>query len=325
MKSQDPQLNFSAQEPSLRVLVNDYLEYLKTERSASPHTLSNYELDLKHWLQFLVNENPGSWDKSRLSDLKVLRTFLSKELKEYERSTVVRRLSVIKGFLRFLHREGYLEKNVAVLISLPHIGEKLPKVLKIDEILELVENLPSGNLRQKRIRAVFELLYSTGIRVSELCGLNQADVDFRSGVIRVVGKGDKERLVPMGRHCQKALHGYIDALPRVQNQGAETPLFLNQEGERVSVRTIQRNVREFALNILGDRGVDVSPHTFRHSCATHLLSRGASLRTIQEMMGHRSLVTTQKYTHVDFERLKEAYQKAHPRQKWLTKKKEKSA
>jgi integrase/recombinase XerC len=246
--------------------------------------------------------------------LKALREFLSHEMERYERTTVARRLSVIKGFLKFLHREGYLNRNVAKLISLPRPHEKLPNVLKPEEVLKMLEGIPTRTLREKRIRAIVELLYSTGIRVSELVELSVEKVDFRAGSLLIRGKGDKERVVPMGRHCQRAIHDYIEAMPSNQKKGPSTPLFLNQWGERLTVRTVQRNLREFALETLGTTGSKVSPHTLRHSCATHLLAGGAGLREIQELLGHRSLVTTQKYTQVDIERLKRSYKQAHPKE-----------
>lgn len=304
-----------AAKPKVPELLNQFLEYLKGEKGSSQHTLTNYEIDLRHWLKFLFEQTPGGFTFQRLSDLKALREFLAHEMERYERSTVARRLSVIKGFLKFLHREGLLEKNVAQLITLPKTHEKLPTVLKPEEVIQLIEGISSGNLRDLRMKAIVELLYSTGIRVSELVGLSQDKVDFRTGVIRVFGKGSKERLVPMGRHCQKAIRDYIEAMPAYQKKGPTTPLFLNHEGERVSVRTVQRNLREFAVEILGPIGVKVTPHTLRHSCATHLLAGGAGLREIQELLGHRSLVTTQKYTQVDIERLKKSYQNAHPKER----------
>lgn len=300
--------------PTLPELIKQFLEYLKGERGSSHHTLVNYEIDLRHWLKFLFEQQSGAFDFKKLSDLKSLREFLSHETQKYERTTVARRLSVIKGFLKFLHREGFLDKNVAKLISLPRTHEKLPTVLKPEEVLKLIEGIPNDSLRQKRMKAIVELLYSTGIRVSELVGLTHETIDFKNGVIRVFGKGSKERMVPMGRHCQNAIHAYIEAMPLYQKKGPSTPVFLNSEGSGVSVRTVQRNLREFAIEILGSIGTKVTPHTLRHSCATHLLAGGAGLREIQELLGHRSLVTTQKYTQVDITRLKKSYQSSHPKE-----------
>lgn len=294
--------------------MQDFIEYLKGEKRASHYTLVNYQIDLRHWLKFLFQQS-GAFEIDKLIDLKLLRGFLAHELESYERSTVCRRLSVIKSFLKFLHREGHIQKNVAKLISLPRTHEKLPHVLKPQQVIALIEGVPVDTLRHKRTRAMVELLYSTGIRISELAGLTYQDLDFRRGFLLVLGKGDKERVVPMGRHCQQAIRDYIDAIPSLQKRGEQTPVFMNQDGEALSVRTMQRNLREFAVEILGPEGSKVTPHTLRHSCATHLLAGGAGLREIQELLGHRSLVTTQKYTQVDIQRLKKSYQKAHPKAK----------
>jgi integrase/recombinase XerC len=301
-------------EPKVNQLLQGYLEHLKSEKSASHYTILNYEIDLRSWFKFLFDHAVGSFSLECFSDFKLLREYLGEEMKKYSRATVGRRLSVIKGFLKYLHREGILETNVAKLISLPKQGERLPFVLKPEDVIKLIEGISSDTLREKRMRGIAELLYSTGIRVSELASLTHEKIDFRAGTILVLGKGNKERVVPIGRHCQQALLNYIDSMPTHQKRGAQTPLFLNKEGEALSVRSIQRNLREFAIEILGPLGAKVTPHTIRHSCATHLLSRGAGLREIQELLGHQSLVTTQKYTQVDVERLRTAYQKTHPKE-----------
>lgn len=305
----------TASPPDLPSLVKRFLESLKNEKNASDYTLVNYEIDLRHWHEYLFTKTKGPFQFSKLSDLKLLREYLAKEMETYSRSTICRRLSVIKGFLKFLHREGYLEKNVAKLISLPRAEEPLPFVLKEEDVIKLIEGIPTDNLRHKRTRAVVELLYSTGIRVSELTALKEENVDFKNSTIVVFGKGKKERMVPIGRHCATAIRNYIDSMPQIQKHGPKTPLFLNADGGGVSVRTIQRNLREFAIEVLGPAGANVTPHTLRHSCASHLLSRGAGLRQIQELLGHESLVTTQKYTHLDIDRLKATYNKTHPRDK----------
>jgi integrase/recombinase XerC len=297
-------------------LFDKYLEYLKNEKSSSAYTLTNYSIDLRQWMGFLWKHSEAQRDPIHaLTDLTLLRKFLAEQRQKHERSTVARRLSVIKGFLKFLYREEIVEKNIAKLISLPKSEPKLPEILKPDEITQILRSIPPNTLFQKRTLAVIELLYSTGMRISELAGLSYDDVDLRNGTVRVIGKGNKERIVPMGRHCQNAIHTYIASVPSLVKSGDKTPLFLNREGDRVSVRTLQRDLRRYAVEALGPEGLKVSPHTFRHSCATHLLAAGAGLREIQELLGHESLITTQKYTQVDIERLKRSYDKAHPRGK----------
>ena len=305
---------FDGRSPSnVPKLVEGFLSSLTSEKSASEHTIINYDIDLRHFLKYLFDHHaPFTFQK--VCNLKIIRGFVSDEMQKYSRATVGRRLSVIKGFLKYLHREGYIEKNVAKLISLPKQEERLPHILKPVEAIQLIEGIPSNTIPEKRMKAIVELLYSTGIRVSELAGLTYEKLNFTQSTILVFGKGSKERLVPMGEHCRKALLDYIDAVPRLQKTGASTPLFLNHEGKALSVRSIQRLIRKFAQEILGTKGDSVTPHTFRHSCATHLLAGGAGLREIQELLGHRSLVTTQKYTQVDIQRLKESYKKAHPKE-----------
>ncbi|NBX67336.1 MAG: tyrosine recombinase XerC [Proteobacteria bacterium] len=300
--------------PAPKELLEEFFHYLKVEKCSSDYTLLNYEIDLRHWFSFIFDNSPGKFSLDRLTDLKLLRSYLADQSEKYSRATVCRRLSAIKGFLKFLHREGHIDKNVAKLIAQPKLPETLPKVLKPEEVIRLIEGTPGANLREKRIRAAIELLYSTGIRVSELVGITHEKVDFKASVVTVLGKGNKERVVPIGRHCMVAIRDYIDSIPASQKRGLKTPLFMNQDGGAISVRSIQRNIREFAVQTLGPIGLEVTPHTLRHSCATHLLSRGAGLREIQELLGHDSLVTTQKYTHVDTERLKASYKKAHPKE-----------
>lgn len=304
------------QHPELPTLIENFLEYLLQERDASQHTLINYKIDLKHWLQSLTSHGDPLTVESA-TNLKAVRRFLKEEGQKHSRTTVCRRLSVIKSFFKFLHREGILEINIAKLIQTPRLIPKLPKVLKTDEMIQFIQGVGTERptLRELRTRAILELLYSTGIRLAELVGLNHEDVDFREGTLRIRGKGRKERIVPMGRHCQKAIRDYIDSMPALQKRGPKTPLFLNRDGGRLSGRSVQRNLAEFATKILGTRGIGVSPHTLRHSCATHLLTAGAGIRQIQELLGHKTLLTTQKYTQVDIERLKTTYQMAHPRKK----------
>ncbi len=304
-----------APEVPLPAMVKDYLEYLEGERQSSRYTLINYQIDLRRWLKFLFTQDTAAPILTRMTDLKLLRGFVSAEMKLYERTTVSRRLSVIKGFLKFLHREEYIQKNVAKLISLPKAHDKLPVILKAEQVIQLIENIPTDRLADKRTRAIIELLYSTGIRVSELIGLTYEFIDLRTGFIRVLGKGRKERVVPLGQHCQTALRDYIASVPQQQKNGIRTPLFLNGRGGPFTVRSTQRTLRRFAIEILGPAGAKVTPHTLRHSCATHLLSGGAGLREIQELLGHQSLVTTQKYTQVDLARLKKSYDKAHPKER----------
>lgn len=312
--SRDAEGKKSKLEKRLPDHVQEFLRHLEIEKGASSHTLYNYSIDLRKWIQFL--QTAGMSTKQPLNsftDLALLRKFLAEERQRYEKSTVARRLSVIKGFLKYLYREGVIEKNVSRLVTIPSVPKKLPKILDTQKLAEFLNQLPSATLLDKRTKAALETLYSTGIRISELVHLTQADLDFRAGTLKVYGKGRRERVVPMGRHCQSAIHAYITALPRLLQAGPATPVFLSRDGARVTVRTLQRNLKQAATMYLGTVGLEVTPHTLRHCCATHLLAAGAGLREIQELLGHRSLVTTQKYTQVDLERLKKSYESAHPK------------
>ncbi len=301
--------------PEVIERVNAFLEYLKTERSASRYTIINYEIDLRHFIQFLSARLGPQFDFDKQVTLKVLREFLALQVAKYERATVARRLSLVKSFLKYLHQEGVVERNMARLIRLPKPHLKLPFVLRAEEIIQLIEQTPRETLPGKRLRAVLELLYSAGVRISELVALTYDDIDLNKGQIRVFGKGSRERLTPIGLHCRAALGEYIRSVPALQKTGKETPVFLNRDGKRISVRSLQRHLQTYAVEILGARGAEVTPHTFRHSCATHLLAAGAGLREIQELLGHRTLATTQKYTHLSVERIRHAYESAHPRER----------
>lgn len=308
--------------PPLPLLVKGFLEYLKIEKNASDHTLSNYDRDLRYFFTFLFENTSAPLSMANFCDLKILRKFLSKESKQYQRASVLRRLSCIKSFLKFLHREGLIDKNIAKLIESPRPEEKIPRVLSPSEVEALIENIPALTLKQKRMKSVLELLYSTGIRISELVTLNREHLDFKRGFAKVLGKGNKERIVPLGRPCQTVLKDYIETMEKRYQTDKTSPLFLNKQGGRVSARTLQRDLKTFAIETLGNSGLSVTPHTLRHSCASHLLNFGAGLREIQMLLGHASLVTTQKYTHVDSSQLKAALQKAHPRENEREKDKE---
>ena len=306
-----------APEPRIPELIQQFMEYLKNEKDSSHHTLVNYEIDLRHWIRFLSEQNPGrSFGLSRMTDLKCLREFLAKEIESYERTTVSRRLSVIKGFLKFLHREGHIKKNVGKLISLPRAHDKLPGVLKQEDVLRLIENIPTQRLPDKRMRAIIELLYSTGVRVSELANLTHEKIDFRQGCILVFGKGQQGTARPDGAPLPGGLARLYRFHAGAPETGAPDAGFSQPSGAAPVRSHHPENFAHFRAGDSRHRGSErVSPHTLRHSCATHLLARGAGLREIQELLGHQSLVTTQKYTHVDIQRLKRSYKQAHPKER----------
>jgi integrase/recombinase XerC len=278
----------------------EFLGYLKNQKRCSAHTLRAYESDLRQWLDTLPVP------LAKLEPVH-LRGYLARLYDSRERSTLCRKLAAIRSYLRYLRAQGKLEKNVALLVPTPKNQPKLPRFLKIEEIQELIEHAPDTTTRLgRRDRALLELLYASGLRVSEAVGLNVEDVNLDEGWVRVLGKGSKERMVPFGPPAALALQEYL--------ADRETPdaraLFLNYQGTRLTARSVARLL---ARNLV-KAGVakSLSPHGIRHSFATHLLAAGADLRTIQELLGHANLSTTQRYTHVDLGALLDEYRSSHP-------------
>ena len=289
----------------MKEAIEQFCKYLDTERNASAHTVSAYRSDLGQFAAFLAASGN---DAPEAVDHLTLRRYLAQLHKGLSKSSIGRKLSALRALFRYLLREGRLEKNPAELIGTPKKEKRVPFHLNIDQVTALVQ-VPAGSCGLPlRDRAVLETLYSCGIRVSELTGMNVGDLDLEGGLARVLGKGGKERLVPVGSCAAGALSAYL--LER-GNPGAESPLILNARGGRLTRRSVGRIVDAHMLLIASMR--KVSPHTLRHSFATHLLEGGADLRAIQELLGHASLSTTQKYTHVSIDRLMEVYDKAHPK------------
>ncbi len=280
--------------------LDKFLSYLDVEKNYSAHTLLNYRLDLIEFLKFTADLPVEQ------VDYLVLRKYLAhlRSLNHRPR-TVARKLSSLRSFFRFLQRENHIKDNPAILLQTPKLDKKLPNFLSEKEMVAMIE-APSGDEESSlRDRAIFETLYSTGIRVSELVGLNSEHVDFIGNIIKVMGKGKKERLVPIGNQALRALQDYLGRRKR-----QSSALFLNRNGGRLTTRSIVNITKKY----LAQTAIlqNVSPHVLRHSFATHLLNRGADLRSVQELLGHVNLSTTQIYTHVTTERLKEVYDKAHP-------------
>jgi integrase/recombinase XerC len=294
-------------------LIDRFCHHLEVERNLSPHTLRAYRQDLTEFARFLSNDadTKGGAPHTvslRQVDTLVLRRYLARLHKTNRRTSIGRKLSAVRSFFRYFVRQGELEVNPAETISTPKREHYLPKVLTVDEVFDLIKAADGGEPLTVRDRAILELFYSSGLRVGELAGLDVGHLDLREGLVRVRGKGDKERIVPMGRPARQALGRYLTergAPDRAQ------PLFLNYRGGRLSARSIERNLKKWLLRA----GIlkDASPHALRHSFATHLLDGGADLRAIQELLGHASLSTTQKYTQVSLDRLMDVYDRAHPR------------
>jgi len=289
-------------------LLNQFAQHLTLERNLSPRTIDAYLRDLRQFQVFL--QEVGERDLQQL-DLLLLRRYLAQLHGRCGRTSIGRKLSSLRTFFRYLVREGELRVSPLDGLATPRRGQYLPQVLSAEQVGQLVERpLPGKYELVLRDLAIFELIYSCGLRVGEVAGLDVVSIDLDAASVRVLGKGGKERLLPVGRPACRALQRYLAERPELQ---ANDPLFVNQRGGRLTVRSIQRNLKQRLLQL--GLPTDVTPHALRHSFATHLLDAGADLRAIQELLGHASLSTTQRYTKVSFAHLTEVYDRAHPRSK----------
>jgi len=281
--------------------VEKFVRYLEIEKNYSRHTIINYSLDLEDFKKFL-----GGLAIEALDYLTLRKYLAVLKGKNLNARTIARHLSVLRSFFKFLTREGYLKNNPTLSISTPKQEKRLPLFLTEEEITRLIESALPKDEKGSRDKAILETFYSTGIRISELVGLDIADVDFIGGIVKVMGKGKKERIVPIGEKAIAAIRDYLDK----RKKQADT-LFLNKSGQRITTKGVRDIVKKYIRLASIKQGV--SPHTLRHSFATHLLNRGADLRSVQELLGHANLSTTQIYTHLTTERLRDVYDKAHPR------------
>ena len=298
---------------NIKQAVNDFIIHLQLEKNCSAHTIKHYRADIDLFMDFVTAEN----ESVELADITplMIRGYLAQMAeKEYARTTVNRRISSLRSFFRFLCNNDILSKNPCQAVRTPKRQKLLPSFLDEDEITALLQNIATDELGLRDL-AILELLYATGIRASELTGLQIANVDFSNRYLLVYGKGKKERMVPVGRTAVKALKDYLTvSRPRLYAKYKGRPhysLFVNSRGGQLTARSVQRIVEKY-INILAIEK-NVSPHTLRHTFATHMLEGGADLRIVQEILGHVNLSTTQIYTHVTTERLKSVYNGAHPR------------
>lgn len=298
-------------EPADMSLLNQqiglFITYLQTERNVSPHTVAAYRSDLAQLLRFAVQEK-GETVSAKEIDHLILRRYLAGLAKSRQKSSIGRKLATIRAFFRFLVRRSLVERNPAELLATPKKEQRLPFHLDIDQTTTLMESPDAKQKYALRDKAILELLYSSGLRVSELTALNIGEVDLFSGMVRVTGKGGKERIVPVGKQAMTAIQLYLNQRGTATASGA---LFLNSRGNRINRRSVGEIIKTHVIGISAFKRI--SPHTLRHTFATHLLEGGADLRAIQELLGHASLSTTQKYTHVSIDRLMEVYDKAHPK------------
>jgi integrase/recombinase XerC len=298
----------------MRQAVERFLTYLKVERNASDLTVKSYREDLTALADYLAEGRSGRCPEPGEVTAMELRGYVS-ALHEagYAQTTIARRLASLRSFFRFGQREGWVANNPAKPLRNPRKPRRLPHFLSTEDIGRLLVAPSNSDPMGLRDRAILETMYSAGLRISETVGLDQSDLDFEAGILRVRGKGRKERLAPIGSYAVQALRRWL-AVRRVsprEPQGPQSPVFVNKFGRRLTTRSVARMLQKY----LRITGLDsrTTPHSLRHSFATHLLDRGADIRSVQELLGHKSLVTTQIYTHVSTTGLREAYQKAHPR------------
>lgn len=293
----------------VRQEIEKFLNLLRIEKGFSPHTISAYRNDLYQMANFFEENKILSWSQISREDL--LNYILSLKSREYKSSTLARKIAAIKSFFRFLKEEGKGE-DLTEGLAFPKTAKPLPKPLSISEVKRLLEQ-PAKNPSPegKRDSAMLELLYATGMRVSELVGLNIDDIDLKERVVRCWGKGGKERLVPFHSQAAERLKEYIDEVrPKLLSDPQEKALFLNQRGERLTRQGLWHILKSYAKAAGLEK---ISPHTLRHSFATHLLSGGADLRSVQELLGHRHISTTQVYTRLSDRFIRQSYDKSHPR------------
>jgi len=315
-----------------------FLEFLRFNRGASPHTVRAYESDLSQFLAFLPlhNGKPRQAQAPSDFDLGAIRSFLAELYRTHRsRKTAARKLASVRAFARYLRREGHIEGDPGALVSTPRVEETLPAHLEIDEMGRLLETPDLATPLGRRDRAILELFYASGLRLSELVGLDLDHVNLNARMVRVLGKGGKERVIPFNTSAEQSMRAYLKDRPQLEREAlqmregppkagarpasargprrsaASIPLFLNFRGGRLTGRSVHRLVRHYVAACSARFGI--SPHALRHSFATHLLERGADLRAIQELLGHSQLSTTQRYTHVSAAQLIDVYRNAHPR------------
>ncbi len=294
--------------------LNRFIEYLRLERNASPYTIKNYGSEIHEFMEFAKGEGAETWQEVGVPLIR--RYLLWLNSRQLSSSSVARRLSELRSFGQYLLRTDELAQNMFRLISLPRTAERLPKYLEYDEVLAMLRTPDTSSAAGLRDRAILEVLYASGVRVSELVGLDIGDYESDGQELRVLGKGDKERIALLGRPACRALDAYIsvgrpELLKGRKEPSTSSAMFLNRFGGRLSSRSVNTLIRKSAIAAGIPRSV--TPHVLRHTFATHLLDGGADLRYIQELLGHANISTTQVYTHVSQERLRKVYLGAHPR------------
>jgi len=304
--------------------IERYLDYLRYQRNASSHTIRNYDSDLRQFHAFLTTGPDGqdrpAPDLEQIDNLTIREFLGTLYQKNNRKASIARKLASVRSFMKFLLSQSAIPTNTAKIVASPKPESRLPDCLDLNAVTQLIEAPDTDTVLGKRDRAILELLYGAGLRVGELVGLNLGDISHHEGLVRVVGKGRKERICPFGKSAGEALEAYIyvrgnlfrtKRLKAKENATAAEALFLNFRGGRLTSRSVGNIVDRYVGRI--SQRLKVHPHTLRHTFATHMLNAGADLRAIQDLLGHESLSTTQKYTHVSVEQLMRVYRKCHPR------------
>jgi integrase/recombinase XerC len=289
---------------TMRLLSKDFYRYLSTEKDVSVNTKRAYEGDIREFLGFLSKNGCSEVDQ------KAIRAFMADRYASLQKSSLSRKVSSIKVFFKFLKKKGHITENPAVLIKNPRIEKRLPKFYTVDEMFHFLDTLPEETWINRRNRAIFELIYSTGMRAQEALGLDLADVHMEGLWAIVKGKGGKERVLPFGEKARNAIDNYLREV-RYRRMDTTNALFINRHGNRLSYRGLLKVMKKHQLS--ASLFKNLALHGIRHSFATHMLNGGADLRSIQELLGHSKLSTTQKYTHISMDKIMEIYDKAHPR------------
>jgi integrase/recombinase XerC len=286
-------------------LTDEFYRYLANEKGVSPHTMRAYKGDLDDFMTFVAKSPAAAIDH------KLIRAYIVTVYKGLKKSSLARKIASIRAYFKFLKRKGYIKDNPALLVKSPRVEKQLPKFYTVDEMFLFLDALPADSRLKLRNRAIFELIYSAGMRASEALGLDKGDVHMDGLWALVKGKGGKERILPFGEKARDALQIYLDARLDSASVSGKSPLFVNAKGERLSYRGLLKIMKKHQLT--AGLFKDLALHGLRHSFATHMLGGGADLRSIQELLGHSKLSTTQKYTHISIEKIMEIYDKAHPR------------
>lgn len=302
----------------LEEYLRQFLEHLRYERNVSTHTLRNYSSDLEQFYEHLAKIGALKIQVSEIDHLTIREWMASLHSLNKKKTSIARKLASLRTFFQFLVREGVLETNPAKLVATPRVERKLPTHLSMEDAVRFIETPDLNTDLGKRDRAILEFLYATGVRVGELVNLNLKDIDYRERLVRVTGKRKKQRILPFGEPALQALLHYLETTRPIflnncpPSQRDEDAVFLNYQGTRITTRSVGRMIDKY-IKICAEINRDISPHSLRHSFATHLLDSGADLRDIQELLGHARLSTTQIYTQVSMEKLIEVYDKAHPK------------